>query len=377
MKKKLTPSKLPPFFSDRVLLITAIVLVCFSMLMIYSTTGVVSEERYGDAYYFVKRQGAAALIGFVALIICSYLNLNKVKAIAPYFLLTSLILLILVYIPGLGISGGGAQRWINLGVVRFQPVELVKILMIFFLAAFISKHEFKLDDISYAVVRPLVYLSLVAMLILMQPDFGSTAVLYTVALIMFLAAGVHVKYLLGGGALLTAAGTLLVVISPYRMKRILSFMDPYADSSGQGYQLIQSLIAIGNGGVGGVGLGASQQKLFFLPAAHTDFIFSVIAEELGFIGCLVLILFFLLILWRGIKIATQLSDDTFCYSLTLGLTLLIVLPALLNMGIALGLLPTKGLALPFVSYGGSSMIVSLMAIGLLLALSRTQQRRAR
>ena len=224
-------------------------------------------------------------------------------------------------------------------------------------------------------VVPFVYLAPVAAFLLLQPDFGSSAILAMVVLAMSTAAGVRILHLamsfLGCAGLMTA----LVIASPYRMGRVLSFLSPMRDMQGKGYQLIQSLIAVGTGHLSGVGLGGSQQKLFFLPAAHTDFIFAVVAEELGFIGAVVVLLCFLVFLGRGLAIASRLADDTFSYVLAVGLTLLIVGPALLNMGVVTGLLPTKGLVLPLVGYGGSSLIASLVTVGMLLALARDFRQR--
>lgn len=360
--------------SDKVLLLSILIVVLFGLLMVYSTTAVVAAEKMGDGYYYVKRQGVAALVGVFILWLSSNLNLAKIKSVSRYFLPVSVFLLILVFIPGLGMKGGGALRWVGLGPVRFQPVEMVKVLMIFFLCGYLARNSENLHEFKRGLLVPLLSLAVVWILLLAQPDFGSSAVLGIIAISLIFACGGSLKYILGGAGLMALAGAVLVIASPYRMKRIFAFLDPFKDSSGQGYQLIQSLVAIGNGGVTGLGIGESQQKLFFLPAAHNDFIFAVIGEELGFIGCVVLLLLFGVILWRGILITRKLSGDTFYFSVGLGLTMLLTLPAFLNMGVALGLLPTKGLALPLVSYGGSSLISSLFVAGLLLSLGRVAER---
>jgi cell division protein FtsW len=222
----------------------------------------------------------------------------------------------------------------------------------------------------HGIVKPFALVSSVAALLLLQPDFGSSAVIVLVVLGMALASGVRLWHMV----LCTIAAALclgtLVLISPYRMMRVVSFLSPFADASGKGYQLIQSLIAVGTGQLSGVGLGSSQQKLFFLPAAHTDFIFAVIAEELGFIGGVVVIAAFLVILWRGLALARSVGHDTFLFAAAVGLTLLIVVPALLNVGVVVGLLPTKGMVLPLVGYGGSSLMTCMAVVGLLLGIRR-------
>jgi len=363
------------FLSDQILFFTTLIVVAFGLVMIYSTTAVVAEEKFGDALFFVKRQGLAAAIGIVFMIGAANLNLNKLKQYTHILFPISLFLLLLIFIPGFGLKGGGALRWIGFGPLRFQPVEIVKVLMIFFTAGYVSRYEKQMPTFKYGIAMPLVILSLIGFPLLLQPDFGSAVVISLLVMIVMFAAGSSLKFIALGSVFLGGLASVLVLISPYRLKRILAFLDPFSDSSGQGYQLIQSLIAIGNGGLSGVGIGESQQKLFFLPAAHNDFIFAVIGEELGFIGCATLLLLFLVILWRGIRTAVNFSNDSYYFGLSLGLTLLIVIPAILNMGVALGLLPTKGLVLPLVSYGGSSLIASLVAIGLLLAVCRVAGRR--
>jgi len=370
------PSKLP-FLSDRVLLAVAAILVSFGVLMIYSTTGVAAQERFGDAYFFVKRQGVAALLGAVLLVLCSYVRIERLQRFTALFFFLSVLLLAVVLIPGVGVSAGGARRWFDLGVARFQPGELAKLLMVLFLAGFLARNEQHLQDFKIGILKPMLCVFAVAGLLLLQPDFGSAAIVAAVVLAMMFVAGVRLKYFAIGALLLAASAAVMVLVSPYRTSRVVSFLFPWNDPSGKGYQLIQSLIAVGSGKVSGVGLGESQQKLLFLPAAHTDFIFAVVAEELGLVGCILLVALFVLLLWQGILLAGRFADDTYRFSLAIGLTLLIVLPALLNVGIVLGLLPTKGMVLPLVSYGGSSLIVSLMVVGLLLSLSRSLVEQAR
>lgn len=352
-------------------MVTTILLVGFGLLMVYSTTGVTAQERFGDSWYYTKRQLVSVLIGLLLMFGLSYVRISFLRRISPYLFVASVLLLLLPLIPGLSESSGGASRWIKIAGVRFQPVEFVKVAFIIFLAGYFARHQEQIEIFSQGILKPFLIVGLVGGLLLAQPDFGSAAIIASVAVCMSLAAGVKLRdvfYCVIGLAVLGAA---LVFYSPYRMTRVLAFTAPWSDASGRGYQLIQSLIAIGSGHVSGVGLGAGQQKLFFLPAAHTDFIFAVIAEELGFIGCLVPIVLFLLVLWRGLALAVNLAEDSFSFTLAIGLTGLIVVPAMLNIGVVTGLLPTKGLVLPLVGYGGSSMVACLCAIGLLLALTRS------
>jgi cell division protein FtsW len=363
----------PPFFLDAGIVLTVLLLVGFSIVMVYSTTGVIAQEKLGDALYYVKRQLAAAGIGLVLMFACSRLRLETIRKASPYLFFVCIAMLLITLLPGVGHRAGGAQRWLNLGFIRFQPGELVKVLFTVFIAGFWARHETRLSEFGQGIVKPFFLVAIMAALLLLQPDFGSAAVISLVTLGMALATGVRLRYIACAAVVLACCMVALVFISPYRMQRILSFMSPFADASGKGYQLIQSLIAVGTGQLTGVGLGDSQQKLFFLPAAHTDFIFAVVSEELGFIGGIVLLITFLVFLWRGLLIAARLADDTFAFSLAVGLTLIIVAPALLNIGVVTGLLPTKGMVLPLVGYGGSSLVACLGAVGLLLALKRHHQ----
>lgn len=366
-----------PFVVEMPLVVTTVALVLFSVIMVYSTTGVLAQEKFGDSLFFFKRQAIAAGVGLILMFLCSRIDLSLLKRVSPYLFFICVGLLLLTMIPGIGDRAGGAQRWVQLPFIRFQPVEFIKIMFVIFIAGYYARHEGEVGNFLQGIIKPFFLFGFLAVPLLLQPDFGSTAVIAIVTFGMAVALGVKLRWVAIGliGAALTAG--VLVYLSPYRMMRILSFLSPMADASGKGYQLIQSLIAVGTGEVTGVGLGGSQQKLFFLPAAHTDFIFAVIAEELGFVGCLCVVAAFLLFLWRGLALAGRLADDTFECALAVGLTLLIVAPAFLNMGVVLGILPTKGMVLPLVGYGGSSLIASLVGVGFLLALARSFQKNVR
>ncbi|WKZ56873.1 MAG: putative lipid II flippase FtsW [Bdellovibrionota bacterium] len=365
----------PPLLSDYFLVASTVALVSLSLIMVYSTTGIMSGERYGDALYFLKRQASAALLGIVALVVMMKIPERWLRRFSVYCYPLAFLLLLLPWVPGLGDEAGGAQRWINLGILKVQPAEISKLCFVLFFAGYLGRHEDNISTFSGGILKPAVLLIPIVLLLLLQPDFGSAVVILLVSFVMATAAGVRLRYLMIGGCLCAAALAALVVLSPYRMARVTAFLAPFADESGKGYQLIQSLIAIGTGKLSGVGIGESQQKLFFLPAAHTDFIFAVIAEELGFIGAMVVIALFLVILWRGVVLSARISEDTFLFTCVVGCTGLIVVPAFLNLGVVTGLLPTKGLVLPLVGYGGSSLIASLATIGLLLNLARIIRQR--
>jgi len=365
----------PPFAIDLLLVVATLVLVAFGLLMVYSTTAVLAQEKFGDSFYYVKRQALSAVVGLAAMVLLLRVNLEWLRKHAAYAYGGAIFLLLLPFVPGLGVSAGGANRWVEFSLFRFQPGEPAKLFFVLFMAGYFQRQEANLHSFWAGVFRPCILLIPVALLFLAEPDFGSAVVTALVVLAMGAVAGVRLKYVLYAALAFALAGTGLAIISPYRASRLVTFLAPWADASGKGYQLMQSLIAVAIGKVAGVGLGGSQQKLFFLPAAHTDFIFAVIAEELGFIGAAALIALFAVILWRGILQARRLAEDTFCFSLAVGLTLLIVLPAFLNLGVVMGLLPTKGMVLPFVGYGGSSLFSCLAAVGLLLALARHFQKR--
>lgn len=364
-----------PFPFDVGIVALTALLVLFGLVMIYSTTAIASADRYGDGLYYVKRQLVGIGVGIVLLLVAQRLDLGWLQRLSPAFFFLAVALLLLPLIPGLGHRAGGASRWISLGFFNWQPSEFAKVLMVLFLAGYLSRHESRVGDFWSGIVKPFCFVGVAGALLLLQPDMGTTVVLFLVTLIMVLAAGAKLRHLALCGAGLLGLFCALVVTSPYRLKRVTAFLDPWSDAAGKGYQLIQSLIAVGTGHVTGVGVGESQQKLFFLPAAHTDFIFAVIAEEWGFIGAVAVLALFLLFLWRGVRSSHLVVEDTFAFTLGLGMTLLIVLPALLNIGVVTGLLPTKGMVLPLLGYGGSSIMSSLLVIGLLLAVSRAFYRR--
>ncbi|MBT3180948.1 MAG: putative lipid II flippase FtsW [Deltaproteobacteria bacterium] len=353
---------------DSWLLFCVIFLVGIGVTMNYSASAVFSEERFGDSYYFLKRTLIFSLIGFSVMTVGIRLSYWRYKNFVYFILAGALFLVAAVFIPGLGRTISGANRWVQVGPVTFQPSEAAKVAMIIFLAYSLEKKSKRIKSFTVGFMPHVLFMSVVAASILYQRDFGSAATIAAITWVMMFVAGVRIPYLLGMFFGLLPMAYMLISGSEYRKQRILAFLNPWSDQYGSGFQMIQSFVAFNEGGWFGLGLGQGQQKLFFLPEAHTDFIFSVIGEELGLLGVGFVIALFGFFCYRGFKISLD-APDLFGRYLAVGCTLLIGLEALLNMGVVMGLLPTKGLTLPFISYGGSSLVVSLLAVGILLNIS--------
>lgn len=353
---------------DSALLFCVIFLVGIGITMNYSASAVLSEDTYSDSYYYLKRSLLFASLGFAAMAATMKISYVHYRRVVYPILLVAILLVGSVFIPGVGKTIGGATRWINLAGIRFQPSEAAKVAMIIFLAYSLEKKSKKISSFAVGFLPHIVFMGVVAAFVLMQKDFGSAMTIAIITWFMMFVAGVKVKYLVGMFVAMLPLIFMLVSGSDYRKQRILSFMNPWSDQYGSGFQIIQSFVAFNQGGWLGKGLGQGQQKLFYLPEAHTDFIFSVIGEELGILGISVVIGFFCFFCYRGLKISLN-APDLFGRYIAVGCTLLIGMEALLNMGVVMGLLPTKGLTLPFVSYGGSSLVVSLAAVGILLNIS--------
>ena len=353
---------------DPVLLGAVLLLTMLGVVMVYSASAVYAGARLGDGLWFFKRQLAGAGLGLFALVLALRFGYRRLEKLATPLLLLALVLLVLVHVPGLGRAAGGARRWLAVGPLQFQPSELVKLALVLWLARSLSRKQDRIRIFSAGLLPHLFVLGIVAVLLLLEPDFGTTVVIGCLTFALLFIAGARVAYLASGAALAAPIAAFLVWHSRYRLQRVLAFLDPWADPRGYGYQAVESLLAFGAGGTWGVGLGGSHQKLFFLPAAHTDFILSIVGEELGFLGVAAVLLLFAVLVWRGLKAAQAAPDAFGCY-LALGLTLLLALEALVNAGMALSLLPTKGMALPFLSYGMSSAVASLLAAGVLLSVS--------
>jgi cell division protein FtsW len=360
---------------DRLLLLATILLVGFGALMVYSSTSVVTPvfaRRNISQFFYFRRHLLTLVMGVVVMFLASRAKVETLRKIAVPLLVFSFVLLILVFVPKVGITAGGARRWIRLWPSTFQPSELVKLAMVIFLARYMAQPSYRTDSI-YSFVLPVGIMGAFQLVFLKQPDFGATMSLGLITFAMLSISGLRLRYLMMPSVLVVPA-VIYLVREPYRMKRIVSFLDPWKDSQGAGFQLVQSFIALGSGGLSGVGLGESKQKLAFLPESHTDFIFSLVGEELGFIGATALVLLFLFLFLRGITIANR-AKSPFVYYLASGLSMMIALQALINFFVATGLAPTKGLPLPFVSYGGSALLVNMTAVGILLNLSRGAEER--
>jgi cell division protein FtsW len=353
---------------DPALLGAVLLLVMFGVVMVYSASAVYAGARLGDPLWFLKRQAAGALIGLVALLLAMKVGYRGLEPLAVPLLLVSIALLVCVHVPGLGHSAGGATRWLRLGPIAFQPSELAKIALVLWLARSLARKQERMKLFAVGFLPHLLMLAVVCGVLMLEPDFGTTVVVCAVTFALLFVAGARLGHLLAvAGAAAPVAG-LLIWKSPYRIQRVLTFLDPWKDPRGHGYQTVESLLGFGAGGSFGVGLGESHQKLFFLPAAHTDFILSIVGEELGFAGVAAVLLLFAFVFWRGVRAAYAAADAFGCW-VALGLTLLLGIEVLINAGMALALLPTKGMALPFLSYGMSSVIASCAAAGILLSVS--------
>ncbi|MFH1354755.1 MAG: putative lipid II flippase FtsW [Candidatus Omnitrophota bacterium] len=348
----------------------SIILISIGLVMIYSASSIHAWERYKDSFYFFKRHLSFLVIGAILAFLAMCIDYRGLRKFARPLLFFAFILLILVLIPGIGREVSGARRWFRFKFFSFQPSELSGMFLIIYLADFIARKGKVIKDFSRGFLPPLCVLGLCTLLILMQPDLGTALSICIVALIMLFIAGIRPLYFLSLGLASLPVLYALIFRVPYRRMRILAFLNPWLDPRGGGFQIIQSQIALGSGGLLGLGLGHSKQKLFYLPAAHTDFIFSIIGEELGLLGTLGVIALFMIFILQGLKIIKN-TSDSFGYFLSLGLVLMISLKAVINIGVSCGVLPTKGLPLPFISYGGTSLVLDMISVGILLNIARS------
>ncbi|MCK5912313.1 MAG: putative lipid II flippase FtsW [Desulfuromusa sp.] len=355
---------------DTTLLLLTVSLTCIGVVMVYSSSAIMAADKFHDGFYFLKRQLAYTVIGFVLMAVATYFNYQNWRKLAVISLLASIALLAMLFIPGFGVRVGGAMRWLRLPGLTIQPAELVKLTLVLYLAHSLTRKKEKVRSLLKGYLPYMIVLGVLLLMLLKQPDLGSAMIIAGVALAMLIVAGVRWRYLLPTILMTLPVVYFLVMQVDYRRRRIMTFLDPWDDPFGAGFQIIQSLVAFGNGGILGQGLGIGEQKLFYLPEAHTDFIFSVIGEELGLVGVLVVAALFLMLVLCGIRIALQ-CQEPFGRNLAFGLSFLLGLEAFVNLSVCMGLLPTKGLALPFVSYGGTSLVVSLIAVGILLNISNS------
>lgn len=355
---------------DWVLLLAAAALVGLGLVMILNASYFYAVDHHGDPLVYLRKHLIALGVGSVALFVASRLRVEAFDRMALPLFFMCVLSLGIVMIPGVGVNHGGAQRWVHAGPFNFQPSEIAKTALVLFLARSLVRYREHLGSFFRGLLPHLFVVGLYVGFVIVQPDFGTAVILVVVAGMMFYCGGARTSHLVGLGLAVVPLAAFAIAHWPYRMQRVLAFMDPWKYSKTLAYQLWQSLIAIGSGGLTGVGFGESRQKMFFLPAAHTDFIFALISEELGAIGGLVVLSLFAVIAARGIRVALR-HPDPFASLLAFGLTVVIVMEALVNVAVVLGLLPTKGLALPFLSYGGSALIGTLFQLGILSSLSRT------
>ncbi len=336
------------------------------LIFVYSASSVFALEKYGSSYYFLNKQIVGLIIGIVSIIAIQFISPHTIKQASPLLFLLSVVATLLTLFSPFSHRIHGSSRWLSLPGLTMQPSELLKIFFVLYIAYVLSRKKYK-----YSFTRgllPILLILLVPSIILLkQPDFGLTVTLFLTTLIMLFFANFQIQHVLIIIFSVIPIATLLIVIKPYRLQRIITFLNPWNDPKGSGFQVIQSLIAIGSGGAFGVGIAQSKQKFFYLPMQHTDFIFSIIAEETGFIGGLIIIFLYIALLYYGIKIATQLTDR-FSRLVILGFITLVNLQASINIMVATGLVPTKGIGLPFISYGNTALVCNLWMIGIILAL---------
>lgn len=353
----------------RGIIISASLLLCIGVLMVYSSTVLMSMNKYGNSFHYLLNHLFTLFIGTVAMVLLSHMDYQRPRKFIYVLLAVGFILLLLVFIPGIGISANGARRWLRLWPTTFQPSEFVKIVMVFFLAHYMDRNIHRMKDLRYGILIPVGVMLAFQSVIIIQPDFGAVMSLGILTMALLIMGGVRLRHMGAIFLLSLPAVFVLVASSSYRMKRIMCFTDPWKDPLGCGFQLVQSFIAFGNGGILGLGPGGSKQKLYFLPEVHTDFIFSLIGEELGLVGALTVLALFLWFFMKGISVAKR-TGDPFSYFLTTGLSMMIGVQVIINFAVTTGLMPTKGLPLPFISYGGSALLMNMAAVGILINISR-------
>jgi len=354
---------------DLVLLGTILALLGIGFIMVYSSSAVKGYIQFDDPYHFLKMEVLWATLGLAAMALSMWLDLRRLRRFAKPALFIAIALLIAVKIPGIGKRVNGADRWIGLGPLSIQPSEVIKLSMVLVMSHILALNPHKIQSFRKGVLPILGLLGLIAGLVMLQPDLGTTLVIAATAFFMLIAAGARVSHIVSLAGLGLGLVVAAIAAAPYRMRRIFAFLDPWDDPLGKGYQTIQGLLALGPGGLFGLGLGQSRQKFLYLPENHTDFIFAMIGEELGFIGTSLVISLFFLFAWRGFRVAMR-APDAFTGFLAVGLTAMISVQAMINMGVVTGVLPVTGITLPFISYGGTSLVFTMLGVGVLLNISR-------
>lgn len=359
-------SKKLPLYSDLNVFLTIVAtLILIGCLFIYSSSSVYALETFGTPLFFVKRHLIGLCIGIIALCVGKSIPLSFIKSKAPLFFMSSLAVVGMTFLPSFSRTIHGSSRWLSFKGFSFQPSELLKITLLFYVAYFLEKKSTKGTIPLKQFIPFCLLIGLMCIILLKQPDFGMTVTLLLTTITVFFCAHAHIKHILITLIALAISALFLILFRPYRLQRVLTFLNPWQDPKGSGFQIIQSLIAIGSGSWLGTGIAHSRQKFFYLPMQHTDFIFSIIAEETGFIGCLFLITLFVLLLYFGIRIAHQLSS-TFNTLVILGFMVLLNLQTIMNMAVATSLAPTKGIGMPFISYGNTSLVCYLFMIGVII-----------
>lgn len=354
---------------DFILFAAILMLVSFGVLMVYSASSYFAAFQYNNAEYFLWKQLMYATVGTIAMIITMNIDYHVYKRLTGKLMILTIILLLLVFIfPPVK----GAQRWIRLGPLSFQPSEMAKYVVVLFVAKIIEAKGEKIKQFKNGMLPCLSVAFLFAALVIAEKNLSIATIIMLVSVAMLFVAGIDKKYIFGLAGSLVGLVALAIIFEPYRMKRLIGFRDPWADSQKTGYQLIQSLLALGSGGFIGVGIGQSRQKCFYIPEPHNDFIFAVIGEELGFIGCIFVIALFIVFLWRGIRTAVK-AKDVYGSLLSTGITAVVILQAIINIAVVTVSMPTTGVPLPFISYGGSSLVINMMAMGILLNITRQNQ----
>jgi cell division protein FtsW len=360
------PRRLSP---DRWLFWLVLVLACLGVVMVYSASAIIAAERFGDAFFFLKKQVFWVALGFGCLWCAMSVDYRRLERLVIPLMALSFVLLVLVLLPPFGQEINGTRRWFRVGPLSFQPVELAKLALVLYLASFLAHRQEALSSFARGLLPMLVVSGVMAALTLAQPDFGNGMTLVVLTLALAYLGGARARHMLAIATAVLPVVAVLIAMKPYRLRRILVFWDPWADALGSGFQIIQSFLALGSGGVWGRGLAESKQKLFYLPEPYTDFIFAIIGEELGLVGATAVIVLFALLIWRGLRAALR-APDAFGGYLALGLTVLLATQTIVNIGVVTGSLPTKGLPLPFISFGGSALLLSMFSAGVLLNISQ-------
>jgi cell division protein FtsW len=354
---------------DTILFASVAALVAIGLVMVFSASSATAYADYGDVAYYVKRQFIWLVVGLIAAFAAYRIDYQKLKKPAPYILLAAAIGLALVFVPHIGLGANGGRRWIGFSSVSLQPSEFAKLALVVYLAAMLAARGERITSLAKGLFPLCVPVFVMAVMILKEPDMGTASLLVFTAFAMFFAAGARISHLFAIAMVTVPFAALTVLASPYKRARVFAFMDPWKDPQNTGFHIVQSLLALGSGGIFGVGLGASRAKFFYLPEQYTDFIFSVLGEELGLLGALAVVALFVVFAYRAIKIAIA-APDRFGYFLVIGCTAIIVIQAFVNIGVVTSSWPVTGVPLPFISFGGSSLIVSLIAVALIANVGR-------